>query len=267
MATPIWRLNNQIYLFGTIHVNSEDVNPLDKKIFDLIKQSDVLIVENNISQYSHSEIIDLNSKYARNSKLNYAEILPKKVYDIIVDLLTIWDLDIKVFEHYPIWMLENQILNIIFSAYGLIENSGIDENLIEFAQKNEIPIDEFETRKDQLDSFEKFSDEDQLASLCKTINELKQIQIEYFKLCNAYSNGDVNFLEKLLFDPVEGEYLTKKEFRVFVKDRTDVFVDKINSVADKKVPAFIAVGIKHLLGPYGIIEIMNNAGLVLERLI
>ncbi|MBP3207582.1 MAG: TraB/GumN family protein [Campylobacter sp.] len=96
----------------------------------------------------------------------------------------------------------------------------------------------------------------------------KEMTLDSKKLINAYNNGDIAAIEALVFDEKEVlKYIPKKDYdfwknwfyKTLLDDRTATWVPKLLKQF-KKEPTMIAVGLAHLFGENGLINVLQKNG-------
>ena len=245
----LWKIEKdsvQSYLFGTQHLFGSNYIKNDSIVFNALKNSMLIITENNDSA---NEIFEKRKKFDYISKLSEQE--KNKLIEIIGNKTNIEKLKLKELlgqtdKHWG-----------RFSCLNDTEKKDtilMDDYIKNFAKLNNIKIQGLEKTSETLNSIEKYTypniEDEQL------INILRD---KLNKFSNNLSNNNCG---------LENSYKEKKILYTFgnnikipiLYERNKIWIKSIPSLLEKNKKVFIAIGIGHLNFNSGIVEMLKKEG-------
>lgn len=257
-------LKNPSYIWGTYHLLSKKFIDKEKpKVNIALKKCKGIIVEVIIDEreslkllpyivapkdstlekiFTESEYEFISRIFKQETKLNLSSFNKLKPFNITATILK-----------------QNNIKSINDSKkYGI---SAMDLDFIEYAKTNNLSIIALETVEEQANLLFKSSIESQKKALLTTINEINKVKYLQDSLYFAYKNEDVKLLESLL-NNYEYE-ANEMDMEALLKNRNLNWVKKLPNLFNEK-SQFIAVGAGHLLGEFGILNLLKKLGYQIE---
>jgi uncharacterized protein YbaP (TraB family) len=257
-------LKNPSYIWGTYHLLSKKFIDKEKpKVNIALKKCKGIIVEVIIDEreslkllpyivapkdstlekiFTESEYEFISRIFKQETKLNLSSFNKLKPFNITATILK-----------------QNNIKSINDSKkYGI---SAMDLDFIEYAKTNNLSIIALETVEEQANLLFKSSIESQKKALLTTINEINKVKYLQDSLYFAYKNEDVKLLESLL-NNYEYE-ANEMDMEALLKNRNLNWVKKLPNLFNEK-SQFVAVGAGHLLGEFGILNLLKKLGYQIE---
>jgi uncharacterized protein YbaP (TraB family) len=203
-----------------------------------------------------------------------AKVLPKDLYGRAeAELKRINPaLNLQPFDQMKIWGLAMTI--------GLIEeqlkNPGalpLDAMLYTTAQRAGKEVGGIETMEEQMELFEQFNKDEQIAMLRATLDDIERARKEgrnpLDEMRKAYLSGDLSKLDKTLNEWMSGfdQKLLARFMETLLTKRNQVIAkrirEKLKSAPEKG--QFFAVGAGHLMGEDGVLKLLEKQGLKVTR--
>lgn len=261
-----------VWLFGSIHVGSEDFYPLPDYITQAFGESEALAVEVNINE------VDTGSSIMSATKLIYKDLskisdhIDAETYSQAVQYLTEAGLYSPMLDFCKPIMWSSMIELIAAEKAGADTTLGVDAYLLSKATDSGKEILEIETAKSQTDMLASFSDELQEYLLKDTVELVAQQETEdgFKALIELWQSGDEEAFEAYLAD--EDTVMTEEEKRLtdeynkkMLTDRNILMADFAEDILQEGRTVFICVGAAHVIGEGGIADLLSERGYTVER--
>lgn len=267
--TFLWEIKsntNISYILGSIHFLKEDMYPLNKKIENAFEESDVLVVEANLSNDKIAEatlLIMQRGMFQGDRTLKKAIL--KKTYTLAEKKLKEYGMDISNLQKFKPWLLAMTITSFELMRLGLDPNFGIDKYFLDKALRKK-EILELEGAEFQVNLLDSFPAEQQDKFLFYTLKEASKSRKQIEGMIKAWSEGNAFEMEKILYESIQNLPELKNFYRKLIDDRNEKMVKKIESFLKTNKKFFIVVGAGHLIGKNGIIQLLRNRGVDLTQL-
>lgn len=265
----IWQItsgSNILYLMGSIHVADADTFPLAAVIDDAFTQADVLAVEVDISDIDQSESLALLLEYGTYpSGETLEDNLPEELYERLADKFAEWGVGIGFLKEYRPWVVENILEVTSFQTLGYTSEYGIDMYFLESATSRNMEIIELESEEFQIQLIADIPD-DIMAKIIE-MNLDEPITAEDIEELFVYwETGDAVAMENLLFEGLDEEPELIPYYQAMFTERNQTMMDKIVGFLDEDQTYFVVVGAGHLVGEEGLLDLLEEAGYIVEQL-
>jgi uncharacterized protein YbaP (TraB family) len=265
----LWEIQSEkgnSYLFGSVHLLKKEHYPLKKVIEDSFDQSDVLVLEIDLSGdnlLKAGMYLLQKGQYPEGETLK--DNISEKTYQLLEDKAKTMEMNLEWLNGWKPWMAALHILERKLIHLGYTPGHGVD---FYFLNKSigKKEIQGLETIELQVGLFENFSKDESEKFLLSTIMEADQLEKEMDKMIAAWSTGDVEKMEKTMAETIQ-EY---PELEAFYKklndDRNVKMVEKIVSLLKTDKKYFIVVGAAHMIGKNGLVQLLKNKGYKVNQL-
>lgn len=260
--------NTTIYLLGSIHAADDTIYPLNDTIMNSFNDSDYLAVE--VDTLSLQNNFDLSLKLAEKMMYNDSTTIKNHIgdelYNKMVNFLKEKKSYSSLYDNYKPVFFESLFENLIINDAMLKSESGIDMYFLSLASENNKKILEVE------------SAEFQYNLLLNTPLELDKIMIEQYidnydlnvsqmkDLYELWKKGDKEQLENILINS-ESQNVTEEEKKLMENYNQSLIIDRNYGMAnvlenyfEKKQNVFCVVGLGHVIGDEGIINLLQKRG-------
>lgn len=260
--------NTTIYLLGSIHAADDTIYPLNDTIMNSFNDSDYLAVE--VDTLSLQNNFDLSLKLAEKMMYNDSTTIKNHIgdelYNKMVNFLKEKKSYSSLYDNYKPVFFESLFENLIIDDAMLKSESGIDMYFLSLASENNKKILEVE------------SAEFQYNLLLNTPLELDKIMIEEYidnydlnvsqmkDLYELWKKGDKEQLENILINS-ESQNVTEEEKKLMENYNQSLIIDRNYGMAnvlenyfEKKQNVFCVVGLGHVIGDEGIINLLQKRG-------
>lgn len=252
-----------IYLMGTIHLLPKGTNWGTPKIKAAFDSADSLIVEISQSKMQPAAMQQLVMQYGflKGNKTLADELSPAtyaKIKAMFGANPAAWA---QVNKMQP-WLVGLQIAMGQYVAQGFDPNSGVDKVLEKMAMDKGKKVISLETADYQMRALSVLGKEAKSGMLDELLADLPAINKTILALKDAWMKGDMNGLAKLMNDDM-AKYPQAQEALLFTRNKN--WVVKIDQFMAEPGTKFMAVGAGHLAGDKSVIDLLNKAGIKVER--
>jgi uncharacterized protein YbaP (TraB family) len=264
----LWKVQsktNTVYLLGSIHYLKKEMYPLDEKIEKAFEQSEILVVEADVSNIKKEDIQKLmeNAFYTENDTLQ--KHLSAETYGLVKKKLEELGASLEVANKYQPWFLGLNLVSLEALKLGFDPNYGIDRYFLEKAAERK-KILELESLEYQFKLFSALSEKDQGSFLLYVVKDIKVLEQELDKLVKAWTTGDEKRIELIMTKSIKEDKRLAPIYEKLVIERNKKMVSKIEEYLKEKETFFVVVGAGHLIGNQGIIELLKGKGFLPEQL-
>jgi uncharacterized protein YbaP (TraB family) len=260
-------LTNKVYLFGTVHAGKRDWYPLPTAVEKAFTDSDVLVVEADITNEQAMRASADTLTYKPPDQLK--NHVPPEHYARLVKLLPRYRFFESDFSPAKPFMAVSLLVFAEWARSGFQPGLGVDGYLIRKAQAEAKPIVEIEGAAAQIALMDSLTDKQEQDLFKGTLDALEEdLTTEQIKgLVNTWQAGDAQGLLEVARrynDKVAGAAEFEEKF---IWQRHGEMLKKIEGwLNDSRKRHFIAVGALHLAGPRGLVELLRKRGYVVKQL-
>ncbi|MDR1705721.1 MAG: TraB/GumN family protein [Clostridiales bacterium] len=285
-APALWRVTSPegqvMYLFGTIHMATDDLYPLPGYITGAFDDSGYLAVEANVlGATDPSGIADMDMSAlmytdGRSAVDDIGEELFGRTMEALAEFTGLSNAELAAFGMFKPFMLAIQLEGLLLMETGMQMNAGVDMYFLQEAVDRDMEILETESVTMQLDMLGGFSIPLQIAYLEMTLEALdemetsqEELSVEDYALYTAWRQGDLAALEELIAEgtmPFDDAELNEEYYDALITYRNIGMADKAEEyMADGKT-VFFTAGAAHMAGDGGIADLLTERGYDVERM-
>jgi uncharacterized protein YbaP (TraB family) len=265
-ALPLWKIQgktNAVYLLGSIHFCKGDFYPLAKPVEEAYQRSGVVIFEADPGKL---ESIEVQTRLLTGGMLPAEESLSqhvsKQTYAALQAKLQSAFGQGTMFDRFRPWLAAVSLSVIEIQKLGFDPQQGIDKHFYEKAKADGKQIVPLETVEFQLGLFTALSKEDQELFLKSTLEDINRFPEIFGDVIQSWKTGDAKKLEALLLK-ITKEYPAL--FKKFVTDRNRAWLPQVEKLVQEGKPAFVVVGMGHLVGEGSLVDLLRKKGLKVEQ--
>lgn len=252
-SSLLWKIQKNdeqaSYIFGTIHLDINQVARFDSNIYKCLNQCDVFAAELDIGSAMD---FGLMTKLLMDSGKSIKEYLSAEelviVQSYIQDSL---GMPFFMFEKIKPFFITAMVQQV---KMGLLGKEPLDMQLYNHAKKANKKCIGLETIDEQLSAIDEMTIEEQVKSLLETIND-DSLKIKLRGMLDYYIDQDLEKLKRLIDD----EEMTMELKKKLLDDRNLRIANRISENMGKS-SVFAAVGAAHLIGSEGILNHLKLKG-------
>ena len=240
-------LGKSSYLLGTLHMMCEEDFSIPEKVKAALKNSEQLVLEINLSD--PLEMQALQKEVINSPKIS--ETLNEDQFATLDSISQgVMGAPLKTFDAYG---LTSFYSIIIMKMLPCSQVKSMESELTQMALENKLSIAGFETATSQYSAIGKAYPPIENYRLILLHEEYNKDFNEAIKL---YKNEDIEEASNLL---MKEEYMDSNAKEHLLKIRNQQWLNKVPGMMASKSNLF-AVGAAHLVGPYGLIQLLKEKG-------
>lgn len=246
-SQPAFWQSGQLYLLGSVHLGHPDFYPLPNALLQRLEHSQQLILE-----VSPNELTTPPSAGSGSARLS-----PELAQRLQAALAA---RQLSVPNQQP-WVQMMSLIGFELSKLGWRPELGIDFYLSQHALQHQIPVRGLETAAEQYRILDKMAPD----LLVKSgLDELGKLPVWSQSLRQAWQRGDLPALHRLVMAEL-ADYPPADQHRL-LSDRNHKWLPQLVVYAQGDRPSFVVVGAAHLLGPDGLIALLERQGYPVKRI-
>jgi uncharacterized protein YbaP (TraB family) len=257
----IWKVQKGAqsgWLVGSLHLLTADAYPLPRALEAAFAASDVLVEEANPEELkSPAAAMQLAAKAMYPPGMTLQSQLSKETFDKIAKRAERIGLPIERLQGFKPWMVALTLVGLELQKGGFDPALGLDQHFLSRAPGAGKTVRTLETAMQQIDFLESLSPQLQeglvSASLEGAETELAQVQ----RIAAAWKAGDTAPIERLLLTDMKS--VDAAVYETLLVGRNRRWMPQIEECFAQS-RCFIVVGAAHLVGPDGLVTMLEARG-------
>lgn len=261
--------SGEAYLFGTVHALKPNLYPLDTAVSAAFTASNKLVLEVDMSARSAAEqqaIFLDNGYYPEGPGLNThlsagASMAAKTVAELR-------GYSLLALNRLRPWMFEQTLTVLELKRLGYLAEHGVDTYLDSEARAHGKAIIGLETIEQQISLLTSLSKEESERNLLIAMQAISEgtVQAEMDALVIDWLSGDVDAIyEKMM--AIGKQYPELMRFLdLLIDKRNHRMASGIDTIISEGGVSFVAVGVGHLGGPQGLVQLLQQSGYTVRQL-
>jgi uncharacterized protein len=234
------------YLFGTIHLWNEAIQPIFESVLPFIEQCDIYAAE---SQLDEMQQISTEVFYLKNGQ-QLSDLFPAKKYEKLCrQLKKTLGLPKEHFELMTPFAINGMLSNAMMQS----SMPSIDEQLWQLAKSLDKQLEGIESVAEQFDYYQRMSLEVQTKQLLDLVKNIKTYRKKLKLMLERYVAQDISLLYQ---SSKKGMGALRK---MMIYERNILMTEKIIELSKQK-STFIAIGAGHLAGQKGVLRLLEKKG-------
>jgi len=264
--TSLWKVSAKgrvVYLLGSIHLLSEKDYPLDARMEKAFEESEVVAFEihpDSLESPGAQAYVLQNAMYGGGKTLESE--LGDSVYAEASALAESLDIDLKPMNPFRPWFVAMTLQVAEMQRMGFDPMLGIDMYFARKAAAEGKTVLGLETVQYQLGLFTSLTEAQQEDYLMQTLVELSDTEKELPQILAAWKSGNLDEIEKTM-----NKRFTEfpELFERLVTRRNINWVSEIDKFLDGDRTALVVVGVGHMAGEVGLVELLKKKGYAVEQ--
>ena len=259
-----WRVSSGekvAWLLGSIHLGSKGMYPLPKEMEDAFERSTALLVEidiNHVDLGKMQMLVFQTGLYGGGETLwDHVSAETRQRLEAFCEK---YGLPAMAISKMKPWAAAMMISTIPLMKSGMEMSLGIDKHFLDKAEKAAKRVVEIESADEQMKLVSGITAEMLEKSVAASA---KQDPEEYGKrLQQTWISGDTGQMEKIMREQTSDAV----EFaKAMVEDRNQHMADVAEKFLKGKEQAFVVVGAGHMVGPGGMVRLLEKRGYKVEQ--
>ncbi len=268
-ATPaIWHLSDadsDIYLFGTFHILPPSLNWESDAIRADLASADTLYLEADVqSPEAQAEIQALVVQLGLNPQgVTLSSMLDAETTALLATVAPTVGATPAMLEPMRPWLAQLVLTVAQMQALGLDPEAGAEKALLASIAGTDTDVGYFETAEQQVRVLADLPDEVQVRGFAEGLREMERTPAMLDEMVRAWAAGDVETIDRIVNDEMREQ--TPEVYEAVIVQRNRDWVPQIQALLDGEGTVFIAVGAAHLSGENGVVELLRESGIIVDR--
>ncbi len=261
----LWKIekgDKSSYLFGSIHLGSEDMYPLSKKVKDAYNQAEHLVVEIDLKPGDEQKLVPIIQELGVDMTSTLESRLTPETLAVYKKACTEKQLPCAQFSPLKKWFVSLQLQLMMIQQLGYKEELGIDKHFLDLAHKSNKSVVSLETADGQLKMLSGFNQQEQELMLLQSLEATKE---EMESLFTAWKTGDDAAMIEMFTRDLDNASAKAIYDAMFI-DRNIEMAKNIKAMLVENKSLFVVVGAGHIVGEKGLVDLLTKAGYKLTQL-
>lgn len=266
-APSFWKVEgeeNTVWLFGSVHVLTEDHYPLADNVEEAFKASSYLVVETdviNVDPQVQQQMMISAGMLPDGTSLK--DVLGEERYARAQTLAQENGYDLEQMEMLRPWLIALVLSLTELERMGYTAGQGVETYFLNRASEEHKSIVELETLQFQISLFDDMERETETAFLMQTLEEIQDLEAQMESLMAAWESGELDELEETML----ADFADYPEvYERIVTDRNRDWMDDLTRFLDEgDKDYFVVVGALHLVGDEGVVNLLREEGYTVTR--
>ncbi len=259
--TCLWRItgdHNTVYLLGSIHMLPPDAWPLPRPMERAFEEVDRVVFEADLGNTVEAGFLMLQ-RAALPKGTTLSTLLPPELHRRLVKAIGDLGGDPETLEGVKPWFAAMTLSSLELQAAGYQASNGIDLRLWSQAVRAGKKTGGLETLAHQIEILDGFTTQQQIELLRQTLHELDQVAPQVGTMTQMWRTGQADALARILKSTFED---APRAYRRLVVERNQAWLPKIEEMTHENGDVLVVVGVLHLVGPGGLVEVLRSHGLL-----
>ena len=261
----LWKVQSGsrvLYLAGSVHALSANVYPLNPAFERAFQASGVLVEEIDMAQ---ADLLTLGPMLLTKGMYRDGRTLDKAVSKETLALVAKrveGPVGIELLQSMKPWMVMMTLTALQVQQAGLDTSLGLDKYFFDKAAAAKKSIVGLETAESQIDRFDKMPEALQEQLLRSTLEDLDAQSKELTGIVLAWQRGDAAALERTL---LTGFKKYPAAYQSLIVERNNNWMPQLEKCMASATPCLVVVGAAHLVGPDGLLALLQRKGYRIEQ--
>lgn len=265
--SSVWRVSkgdDQLLIGGTVHLLPPAQYPLPAEFDAAYQQSDVLVLETDLSKMQDSSSAAMLQQYLLYpAGTTLSSKLSAKTRGQLQPLLQKHQLTEAQVDAFKPGMLVTQLTLLELQQQGF-SAAGVDQHFLTQAQQHNKSLRYLEAVEFQLKLLGELGEGREELFLQHALSDVSQSAELMAKTLSAWRSGDLAQVQQLVIEPVQTA--DPQTFQQMFVARNQVWLPQIQAMFGNKERELVLVGLGHLAGSDGVLALLQQAGYQVEVL-
>jgi hypothetical protein len=262
----LWKVHSGprlVYLAGSVHALSADVYPLSPAFEQAFSASGTLVEEIDLAEAESLTLAPaLLAKGMNVDGRRFNDMVSKETAALVAARLKDSGLPVEMFQMMKPWMVMLTVAALEAQKAGLDPQLGLDKYFYDRAKEAGKTILGLETAQSQIDRLDNMSSDLQEQLLRSSLSEAETARNSLKLIVTAWQRGDSATLEKTLLSDF-AQY--PAAYKSLIVERNQNWIPQIDACLARSQPCMVVVGAAHLVGPDGLLALMQQKGYRIEQ--
>ena len=262
----LWKVqsgNNVMYLAGSVHALTADAYPLNPVYQRAFDASSALVEEIDLAEADPlTGGAGLLSKGMYQDGRTFSSAVSRQTVALVEARLKDTPLALDLIQPMKPWMVMLMLEALGSQAAGLDPELGLDKHFYNLATDGKKQVIGLETAESQMNRFDKMPEAMQEQMLRSELAEMDTEQTSLRALLTAWQTGDGAAIEKMLLGSFSNN---QTAYSSLIVERNRNWMPQLEICLRRSSPCFVIVGAAHLVGPQGLLTMLQQKGYRVEQ--
>ena len=264
--TFLWKVQSGasvMYLAGSVHALTADAYPLNPAYQRAFDASSALVEEIDLAEADPlSGGLGLLAKGMYQDGRTFSSAVSRQTVTLVQEKLKNTPLALDLIQPMKPWMVMLMIEALGSQDAGLDPELGLDKHFYNLATDGRKQVIGLETAESQIDRFDKMPDAMQEQMLRSELAEMDTEKSSLRSILTAWQTGDAAAIEKMLL----ASFTTNPAaYASLITERNRNWMPQLETCLRRSSPCFVIVGAAHLVGPQGLLAMLQQKGYRVEQ--
>jgi uncharacterized protein YbaP (TraB family) len=262
----LWKVQSGtgvMYLAGSVHALTPDAYPLNPAYQRAYDAAGALVEEIALAEadpFSSGPALLAKGMYQDGRTFDRA--VSRETADLVAEKLKNTPLALELIQPMKPWMVMLMLEALGSQAAGLDPGLGLDKHFYEMATGAGKTVIGLETAESQMDRFDKMPEPMQEQMLRSELAEMDTEKASLRALLTAWQTGDAAAMEKMLLSAFRSNPAADTSL---IPERTRNWMPQLDACLKRASPCFVIVGAAHIVGPEGLLSMLQRRGYRVEQ--
>ncbi len=257
----LWKVqssSNVMYLAGSVHALTADAYPLNPVYQRAFDASGALVEEIDLAEADPlAGGLGLLAKGMYQDGRTFNSAVSRDTAALVERKLKNTPLALDLIQPMKPWMVMLMLEALGAQAAGLDPQLGLDKHFYDLANSKGLEVIGLETAASQIDRFDKMPERMQEQMLRSELAEMETEQTSLRTLLTAWQTGDAPAIEKLLLGSFSDN---PAAYNSLITERNRNWMPQLEACLRRSAPCFVVVGAAHIVGPQGLLAMLQQKG-------
>jgi uncharacterized protein len=262
----LWKVQSGasvMYLAGSVHALTADAYPLNPAYQRAFDASSALVEEIDLAEADPlSGGLGLLAKGMYQDGRTFSSAVSRQTVTLVQEKLKNTPLALDLIQPMKPWMVMLMIEALGSQDAGLDPELGLDKHFYNLATDGRKQVIGLETAESQIDRFDKMPEAMQEQMLRSELAEMDTEKSSLRSILTAWQTGDAAAIEKMLL----ASFTTNPAaYASLITERNRNWMPQLETCLRRSSPCFVIVGAAHLVGPQGLLAMLQQKGYRVEQ--
>jgi len=262
----LWKVQsgaNVMYLAGSVHALTADAYPLNPVYQRAFDASSVLVEEIDLAEADPlAGGLGLLAKGMYTDGRTFSSAVSRETAALVAEKLKGTPLALELIQPMKPWMVMLMLEALGAQTAGLDPQLGLDKHFYDLANEKGKQVIGLETAESQMDRFDKMPERMQEQMLRSELEEMETEQSSLRSILTAWQNGDAATIEKMLLGSFSDN---PAAYNSLITERNRNWMPQLETCLKRPSPCFVVVGAAHVVGPQGLLAMLQQRGYKVEQ--
>lgn len=262
----LWKVQSGtavLYLAGSVHALTADVYPLSPAFQRAFDASGVLVEEIDLAEADPlSAGPALFTRGIYQDGRTFDSVVSKRTAALVEDRLKNTLLPFELIRPMKPWMVSLMLTVLQMQGSGLDASLGLDKHFYDKASAAGKMVIGLETAESQIERLDRMPEAVQEQMLLGELAEMDAERGSLNALVGAWQRGDAGAIERLLLGSFQGN---PAAYASLITERNRNWLPQLDACFRRPSPCFVIVGAAHLVGPEGLLALLQRKGYRIEQ--